>query len=214
MNNSENCNFGTAIMWVGLRGICAGVVAITLFGLGSCTVIDSPNAVYYDDETNFEYSREGLIYYLPKTLVEVSIVPWVAAKNGKAAPGSDVEHITLEVADGAEQNIPDPSAPLVLRYVPDPFYTDRMCAAVSDTGLIQSVEVATDDQTPENPGLSRQIGGTSYWRHAVCASSAPNRRGGRAYQGRGTYSEKIDRPSKHGRYRRTKQTRSGPILAS
>lgn len=91
--------------------------------LSSCAVTES----HYDDQ------ELGLVYYLPRTLLNITVT-----KTDKAFAIS-----------AKEKRVADLSQRLVLKYRPNGFFDDRICTSVGTDNLLESIEVATDDRTPE-----------------------------------------------------------------
>ncbi len=130
-------------MWVkrAQRLVAMGFCA----GLAACATVHSTNL---DDIERSNIRTGGLIYHLPMTLIDVKLTPWYYKTDDKPNHKGGVQYLSLEIE--GEENIPDPQGgSFVLQYAPDPFSTDRICAAVSKTGLLQSVETATDNKLPE-----------------------------------------------------------------
>ncbi|MBI1383635.1 MAG: hypothetical protein GC150_01805 [Rhizobiales bacterium] len=116
-----------------LRIALAMVMAVCV--MASCTVFHS-----------LDVGEDGIIYYLPKTLVEVTITPWGRAGKDADGPIYAIDHLVLDVA--SPENKPDIRYPYVLQYDASRFSHDRLCVA-ADKGLLQFVEVATDDKTDD-----------------------------------------------------------------
>ena len=55
----------------------------------------------------------------------------------------------LEITEIDPVNTADTTSRYVMRYRHNPFYSDRLCAGVSKEGMLEIVELATDDKTPE-----------------------------------------------------------------
>ncbi|MDP1774745.1 MAG: hypothetical protein Q8L15_20955 [Methylobacter sp.] len=79
----------------------------------------------------------GIPYYLPKNLVELKVT--------RTVKGQDLSY-AIEVKPIL---IPDTENRFVLQRQPNPLASDRLCVARSNTGLLQSVQFATDDKTDE-----------------------------------------------------------------
>ena len=118
--------------------------------LGACgaTVL---NTAY---GTRVGANPEGLNYYLPKSLVELTIMPYGIAyakddidESGAkvTAPTIDVQFVRLEKPKSSF--VPDPQQNYVLTYDASRFALDRVCMATTPNGLLSSVEVAADDKT-------------------------------------------------------------------
>ena len=116
--------------------------AIWLLSACSNTMLNSENV-----------NQDGLLYYLPKTIVTLTINAYghVTKTDGDAAAGgldSYVEHIDdirLETVTPVE--IADRSRSYSLSYDPNIASHDRVCMGVSDKGLLQYVEGAAEDKT-------------------------------------------------------------------
>jgi hypothetical protein len=78
---------------------------------------------------------EGTVYYLPKSLVEITVV-----KAGKP------ESYTIS-AQG--KSVPDLDHRYVLSYQPNVLYDDRFCIGRDADGLLTTVQFAAEDKTQQ-----------------------------------------------------------------
>ncbi len=91
----------------------------------------------------------GAVYYLPKTILTLTIKSYGRIKqvevDGKEDPRPIPEVVVIEGVEPRE--IADSRYPYVLQYDPSITSNDRVCIGVSQAGLLQSVEGAADDKT-------------------------------------------------------------------
>lgn len=79
--------------------------------------------------------------------MDVFINENAAVKDTNAVPIT-IEGSTL-LMTVTSTAIPDPSQSYVLKYKGNPFFNDRVCISTSPNGMLSSVEVATEDATPQ-----------------------------------------------------------------
>lgn len=115
-----------------MRRVVSALLCTAL--LCSCVALESVPRI--DEEQNLTYS-DGITYYLPRSLLELTVTPYKI--------GNSVARYELTSTD---KIIPDINNRLTLHYAPSALANDRVCAATKD-GLLLSVQVASDDQTPE-----------------------------------------------------------------
>ena len=101
------------------------LVVGAVLGCAACTAVTSVS----------DPNQEGMVYHLPKTLLTMTVSHIEAEDRFQIA-------IT-------QTNQPDTTHRYVMSYRHNPFYSDRLCAAVSKQGLLKTVEIATDDKSPE-----------------------------------------------------------------
>jgi hypothetical protein len=101
-----------------------------------------------------DIGEPGLIYYLPKTLLTVTITAKGYVGRGEAVPNDpdtlypnpdDDRVFSLEVGI-EEKHVPDMRRSYVLSYQRNVLYTDQLCVGARD-GLLAAVEVASADET-------------------------------------------------------------------
>lgn len=130
-------------------------LALILFVLSGCATFHSE-----------DLGQEGLIYYLPRTLINVEITPYgvkryVLASSGDKGDGEIVpagdgtKHLLAETGDAnithiklaiTTETVADLRRPYVLSYKRNPLSTDHVCAATTK-GILSSVEASTADET-------------------------------------------------------------------
>ncbi len=94
-------------------------------------------------ESKLDSDDPGLVYYLPKTMMRVEItVPRKQADAENPVP-AEVKVATFQV--------PDLKHRYTLYYKRNPFFHDRLCYTLdaANPSLLSSVEVSTEDATPE-----------------------------------------------------------------
>jgi hypothetical protein len=97
---------------------------------------------------------EGTVYYLPKSLVEITVV-----KAGKP------ESYTIS-AQG--KSVPDLDHRYVLSYQPNVLYDDRFCIGRDADGLLTTVQFAAEDKTQQIVyNISRLLAGAGQPRFTV-----------------------------------------------
>ncbi|MGA7325534.1 MAG: hypothetical protein WBX25_13855 [Rhodomicrobium sp.] len=115
----------------------------------SCAKLDPEGAIYTSERND----SEGVIYYLPKTLVEITITPWGIPSippdppplgRGRVPGADQIKYVVLSV--GKSANVADLSRSYSLTYNGSPLSKDNVCAGVSN-GLLQTVQADTADQT-------------------------------------------------------------------
>jgi hypothetical protein len=121
------------------------VLASLLLALTACTTIFLSEDI----------GESGLIYYLPKTLLTVTISSkGFLGRSDETVPGEDQvvypdpkddRIFSLEV-DIKEKHVPDMRRSYVLAYQRNIFHTDQLCLGVKE-GLLMAVEVASADET-------------------------------------------------------------------
>ena len=104
---------------------CA-LLSLVCLGLTGC-------AIGLTSETTVD--AEGTVYYLPKSLVEVTVV-----KAGNA------ESYTISAKS---VSVPDPDHRYVLSYQPNVLYDDRFCIGRGVDGLLTTVQFAAEDKTQQ-----------------------------------------------------------------
>jgi hypothetical protein len=86
-------------------------------------------------ESRFESDAEGIVYYVPRSLVKVTVTP-------QAGGGDPLFGFTSD-------NIPDVANRYALTYRNNPFFHDRLCVTIDKTtGYLTSIEYASEDKTP------------------------------------------------------------------
>lgn len=87
---------------------------------------------------------KGVTYYLPKTLVKVEVhrVEDTDTKRAWYEFGNEQGEFKVESAPDLEHHY-------VLKYHPSGMHDDRLCITRSRTGLLNDVQFASDDRTPE-----------------------------------------------------------------
>src|SRR5262245_19809719 len=101
------------------------VLAVTLLAgvVSGCAVMESRS----------DTDAEGIVYYLPRSLVKVTVTPGPTNVKYEFNP----------------QTITDVSNRYALRYRNNPFFNDRLCVMLeTNTGYLKSIEYASQDATP------------------------------------------------------------------
>ena len=130
-----------------VKPILAALIGLILIatGMAGCAVLQS---MHDSDEA-------GIVYYLPKTMLRVEIT---LPTQAVAADASVAEGTPGAGAAGSDPvfkvstfNIPDPKHRYTLHYRRNPFFHDRLCYTLDENNpsLLSSVEVSTEDATPE-----------------------------------------------------------------
>lgn len=115
-----------------LRRCHLAILAIAIVMATGCTVLES----------RLDSDDPGLVYYLPKTMMRVEIT--VLKEPTDTVPsGTEFKVTTFHV--------PDLKHRYTLHYRRNPFFHDRLCYTLDDANpsLLSSVEVSTEDATPE-----------------------------------------------------------------
>jgi hypothetical protein len=99
------------------------------------------------DRIGAESARfDGLSYYLPRGIVELTIARKKKKEgSGESAPIADT--VTLTVS--AVRYVPDPSHHYAIKIRHDPFFTDKIVVQVGRTGLLESISTDGKDETGE-----------------------------------------------------------------
>lgn len=130
--------------------------ASSLF-LSACTVMYS----------SLDLADEGISYYLPRTLVDVTIVAAAPTFEGKTASAYPLDldgkpHFLVVTTS----TVPDLRQQYRLNYQRNIFFHDRVCVSTQQNGLLNSVEIATEDATPQIlvalAALAGSFGGPSF----------------------------------------------------
>jgi hypothetical protein len=128
-----------------MRLVIASVLAGLLLLPGGCTGIQSV------------IDEEGIVYHLPRTVLTVTVIKyrdtvqkrtWYQIGSLKKFPKLDLGEVP-ELAEIKGTSVPDPGHRYVAQYNPNPFSDDRLCVSRSTTGLLQDVNFASDDRTPQ-----------------------------------------------------------------
>ena len=123
-----------------LAGLVSLAIGLTVAG---CAIYRSNEVVGGINEA------PGIVYYLPKTLVTITITPF--GTLGDTPEKHVVRYLELTPADTAKQtllveHVPDQSQPYVLNYNANPLTTDHVCAGTSN-GLLMGVQASSADET-------------------------------------------------------------------
>jgi hypothetical protein len=134
---------------VALSSFCAGCVALS-GGIGGLD--------------------EGVDYYLPKTLLTVAVFEYHDTERGHT--WYQIGGIKLTGTNGTlpasteasykieEEIVPDPNLRFTIQYRPSATSDERLCIGRSTSGLLHSVEFASDDRTPKIAfNLARTLAG-------------------------------------------------------
>lgn len=130
-----------------MRRFVPWFVAIVAAAAGGCVGIQS---LQFD---------EGVVYHLPRSLLTITVAQYTAEgrtwyqigkpekpKAGDADTAGDI-YDNLGQIDSV--SIPDPSHRYVAKYRPSPLSDDRLCVSRSPNGLLQDLNFAADDRTPQ-----------------------------------------------------------------
>jgi hypothetical protein len=112
------------------RLLFLSAVAASLVNISACTVLESQ-----------ELSDEGLIYYLPKTVVTLTITGY--GRQTTSETGVEITNKYLRLDQVKTTEIADTTR----GYSRSALSTDRVCMGVKPNGLLQTVEAAADDKT-------------------------------------------------------------------
>jgi hypothetical protein len=86
-------------------------------------------------ESRFDAETEGIVYYVPRSLVTVTVTQ---------QPSGEAQ---FDFSNGVA--IPDVSNRYALNYRNNPFFHDRLCVTIDPTkGYLTSIEYASEDKTP------------------------------------------------------------------
>jgi hypothetical protein len=92
-------------------------------------------------------SKTGIPYYLPDTVVPITISgDFVVVPGRKGENPSDYEYV-VSVTIGKTQQVPDPNAALMLEYVPEIASDDVFKLEVGSNGLLSNVKSTSTDQS-------------------------------------------------------------------
>ncbi len=94
-------------------------------------------------ESKLDSDDAGLVYYLPKTMLRVEIL--LEKVLGKAGV------VNVKKFEVTPFQVPDPRHRYTLHYRRNPFFHDRLCYTLDpdNPSLLSSVEISTEDATPE-----------------------------------------------------------------
>ena len=85
-------------------------------------------------ESRIDSDAEGIVYYVPRSLVTVTVTPRASGEVG----------FTFD-----SNNLPDIGNRYALNYRNNPFFHDRLCVTIDSTkGYLTSIEYASEDKTP------------------------------------------------------------------
>ena len=85
-------------------------------------------------ESRFDSDAEGIVYYVPRSIVTVTVTPQA---GGDAQFSFTADHL------------PDVANRYALSYRSNPFFHDRLCVTIDhNTGYLTSIEYASEDKTP------------------------------------------------------------------
>ena len=82
-------------------------------------------------------SRDGVPYYLPRSLLNVT----VTAPKADTPDAPTIRAKSVEIADQTQR--------YVAYYAPNPFSDDALCVARSDNGLLQKIYFSGNDRTSD-----------------------------------------------------------------
>jgi hypothetical protein len=117
-----------------LRSLLNAVLTFVVFSVGGCTVFST--SIYQDGE-------DGIIYYLPKSLISVTVMPF--GQKGDNNKPDTIEYLVLQ--DAKSDQVADNSKIYVLKYLPNAFSTDTLCAGLDSNNLLLAVEASAADET-------------------------------------------------------------------
>lgn len=125
------------------RYLAAALVLSIGGAVAGCSIYTS-DRVAVGEETS-----PGMIYYLPKTLVNVTVMPF--GKKGATPDKHQVKYVELSFADKTKpvlpvEHVPDLGRQYVLSYNPSPLSTDHVCAGAQN-GLLVGVQASAADET-------------------------------------------------------------------
>ena len=111
-------------------------------------------------ESRFDSDAEGIVYYVPRSIVTVTVTPQA---------GGDAQF------SFTSNNIPDVANRYALSYRNNPFFHDRLCVTIDpSSGYLTSIEYASEDKTPAIAvALAELAGKLSGGRPAPAAAAAP-----------------------------------------
>lgn len=115
---------------------------------------------------SLEGNVDGVIYHLPKSLLTMTVRQYVDTVNDRVwytlgGPGGTPEGSQPVLPrDIHSETIADPDHRYVISYRPSALSDDRLCISRKPNGLLQDVQFAADDRTPEVVfNIARFIGG-------------------------------------------------------
>lgn len=116
---------------------------IVLLFFAGCTVV----------KTNYSDSAKKLAtvyYYLPETLIKITASAKVAVVYDPVSKAlTDESHILEETYVFTPETIADTKHLLSLNYKPSVLMADKIKYGVDDKGLLESIDIATEDRTPD-----------------------------------------------------------------
>lgn len=112
------------------RALAALIVVALAPVFSACAVMESRLAPETD----------GIVYYLPRSLMKVSVSPQPDSGNPKKVGQVDFAFEPVYISDVRHR--------YVLNYQNNPLFNDRLCVMVGADGMLSSVEYATEDATP------------------------------------------------------------------
>jgi hypothetical protein len=89
-------------------------------------------------ETHVAPHANGVPYYLPRSLVELTFTPSAAATDQQPEQAPTVTAKNVEIADLSQR--------YVASYAASPYSDDRLCIARTETGLLKKVYFSADDR--------------------------------------------------------------------
>jgi hypothetical protein len=111
---------------------------ILLVSLSGCAALKTITVKPGDKKTE---EATGIPYFLPKNFVEIKVTRTAKTEN-------NIQYIEY-MMEAKPILIPDPDTRFILKHEKNFMASDRLCVARSTTGLLQSVQFATDDKTDE-----------------------------------------------------------------
>jgi hypothetical protein len=101
-------------------------------------------------ESTQDLNEQGITYFLPRTLLDIYIRTSDIAQGEKdpAALQFLMEDVQYYITV-TSTSIPDPTQQYILKYNKNVFFHDRVCVSTTANGLLSSVEIGTEDATPQ-----------------------------------------------------------------
>lgn len=108
---------------------------------------------------------DGVVYHLPRTVLEITVRQYQDGETiwyslGGPAPAADDDEKAAAFSEIKPHIIPDIEHRYVIKYNPSALSDDRLCISRSPNGLLQDVQFAADDRTPQVVfNIARFLGG-------------------------------------------------------
>lgn len=129
------------------------------FYISLCALVSSCSAVR-TDYSNATLKKGQLYYYLPESMLKVTVNTKVMVSYGPSKELLEDQTIVEQSVLIDSEIIADTDNMLSLQYQPNALFNDEIKFGINNKGLLETVDVTTDDRTPEIIKILSEAPGT------------------------------------------------------